>query len=87
KVYLDYLQNRSGQTIAAPYSVRPKPGATVSAPLNWDEVKPGLDPMKFNIKTMPERIEKLGDIFKGVLGTEINLIKSLKDLEAAERFK
>ncbi|MDP4196435.1 MAG: non-homologous end-joining DNA ligase, partial [Bacteroidota bacterium] len=47
KVYLDYLQNRSGQTIAAPYSVRPKPGATVSAPLNWDEVKPGLDPMKF----------------------------------------
>jgi bifunctional non-homologous end joining protein LigD len=87
KVYLDYLQNRSAQTIAAPYSVRPKPGATVSAPLNWDEVKPGLDPMKFNIKTMPGRIEKLGDIFKGVLGTEINLIKSLKDLEAAERFK
>lgn len=87
KVYLDYLQNRSGQTIAAPYSVRPKPGATVSAPLDWDEVKPGLDPKKFNIKTMTDRIEKLGDIFKGVLGTEINLIKSLKDLEAAERFK
>src|SRR5581483_9558356 len=50
KIYLDYLQNRKGQTIAAPYSVRPHPGATVSTPLEWDEVKKGLDPGDFTIK-------------------------------------
>ena len=51
RVYLDYLQNRSGQTLVAPYSVRPRKGATVSTPLYWDEVKPGLSPKEFyNIK-------------------------------------
>ncbi len=44
KVYLDYLQNRHGQTIVAPFSVRPLPGATVSMPLAWDEVNEALDP-------------------------------------------
>ena len=44
KVYLDYLQNRLGATMAAPYSVRPRDGAPVSTPLEWKEVKAGLDP-------------------------------------------
>ena len=52
KVYLDYLQNVRGQTLAAPYSLRPQPGATVSTPLTWDEVKPGLDPRAFTIRTI-----------------------------------
>src|SRR5207237_1576574 len=47
KVYLDYLQNRHGQTIVAPFSVRPLPGATVSMPLRWGEVEDGLDPRAF----------------------------------------
>jgi bifunctional non-homologous end joining protein LigD len=81
KVYLDYLQNRSGQTLAAPYSVRPRPNATVAAPLFWDEVKPGLSPENFTIKNMPERLNKIGDIFKGVLGKGINISKSIKKLE------
>ena len=51
KVYLDYLQNRHGQTIVAPFSVRPLPGATVSMPLTWDEVNDSLDPKAFTIKT------------------------------------
>ncbi|HJU72112.1 MAG TPA: DNA ligase D [Gemmatimonadaceae bacterium] len=61
KVYLDYLQNRTGQLIVAPFSVRPLPGAAVSMPLTWDEVKDGLDPRDYTIKTAPERMERLGN--------------------------
>ncbi len=60
KVYLDYLQNRHGQTIVAPFSVRPLPGATVSMPLQWDEVNDALDPKAFTIKTAIERMDRLG---------------------------
>jgi bifunctional non-homologous end joining protein LigD len=60
KVYLDYLQNRHGQTIVAPFSVRPLPGATVSMPLAWDEVNQDLDPKAFTIRTAVERMERLG---------------------------
>lgn len=60
KVYLDYLQNRHGQLIVAPYSVRPLPGATVSMPLLWDEVDQSLDPRMFTIKNAIERLERLG---------------------------
>jgi bifunctional non-homologous end joining protein LigD len=60
KVYLDYLQNRHGQTIVAPFSVRPLPGATVSMPLQWEEVNESLDPKAFTIKTTIERMERLG---------------------------
>ena len=60
KVYLDYLQNRHGQTIVAPFSVRPLPGATVSMPLVWDEVNDSLDPKTFTIRNALERMERLG---------------------------
>src|SRR6267143_2764747 len=56
KVYIDYLQNRHGQTIVAPFSVRPLPGATVSMPLVWDEVNDSLDPKAFTIRTALEKI-------------------------------
>ena len=59
KVYLDYLQNRHGQTIVAPFSVRPLPGATVSMPLVWDEVADGLDPRAFTIRNAVPRMESL----------------------------
>lgn len=61
KVYLDYLQNRFGQTIVAPYSVRPLPGATVSMPLLWDEVNDTLDPKRFTIRNALERLDRLGE--------------------------
>ncbi|HWA56212.1 MAG TPA: non-homologous end-joining DNA ligase [Gemmatimonadales bacterium] len=61
KVYLDYLQNRFGQTIVAPYSVRPLPGATVSMPLLWDEVNETLDPKNYTIRNALERLDRLGD--------------------------
>ena len=82
KIYLDYLQNRSIQTIAAPYSLRPKPGATASAPLHWDEVKKGLQIKDFTIKNMYDRAKEVGDIFKPVLGKGINLKKVLKALSS-----
>ena len=59
KVYLDYLQNRHGQTIVAPFSVRPLPGATVSMPLLWDEVNESLDPRAHTIKTAIGRMKRI----------------------------
>jgi bifunctional non-homologous end joining protein LigD len=78
KIYVDYLQNRRGQTLATAYSLRPKIGATVSMPLDWKEVKPGLQPSDFNIHNALARVKKKGDIFLPVLGKGIDLGKALK---------
>lgn len=77
KMYLDFLQNRPGATIAGPYSLRPKVGATVSMPLHWDEVKPGLKMKDFNIFNAMDRLKMEGDLFKGVLGKGIDLKKAI----------
>jgi bifunctional non-homologous end joining protein LigD len=82
KMYLDFLQNRPGATIAGPYSLRPKVGATVSMPLHWDEVKQGLTMKQFNIFNAIDRLKKEGDLFKGVLGKGIDLEKTIKKLKA-----
>jgi bifunctional non-homologous end joining protein LigD len=81
KIYLDYLQNRFGQTLACAYSVRPYPGATVSTPLEWNEVKKGLSPSKFTIKTIPKRLEAKGDLWKPVLEQRNDLSDAIKCLE------
>lgn len=73
KLYLDFLQNRPQATLAAPYSLRPKPGAPVSMPLHWDEVKAGLKITDFTIKNAVARIREMGDIFKPVLGKGVDL--------------
>jgi bifunctional non-homologous end joining protein LigD len=62
-VYVDYLQNIQGKTVAGPYCVRAKPGATVSTPLKWSELTDDLDAREFNLGTAAERFEKLGDIW------------------------
>jgi bifunctional non-homologous end joining protein LigD len=80
KLYLDWLQNRHIQTIAAPYSLRPKPEATASAPLHWEEVKKGLTIQDFNIDNMADRVKEVGDIFKPVLGKGIDLKAVLKKI-------
>ncbi len=79
KMYIDFLQNRSQATISAPYSLRPKPGATVSMPLHWDEVKKGLKMSDFTIYNAIDRIKNEGDIFKPVLGKGINLEKIITE--------
>jgi len=82
KMYIDYLQNKRGQTLASVYSVRPRPGATVSMPLEWKEVKRGLHPSQFTIKNAVQRIEKKGDLFKDVLGKGIDLQKCLQNISS-----
>jgi bifunctional non-homologous end joining protein LigD len=79
-IYLDHLQNRRGQTIACAYSLRPKKAATVSTPLEWKEVKKGLSPLDFTIKTIFKRLQKKGDLFTGILEKGIDLRSCLKNL-------
>jgi bifunctional non-homologous end joining protein LigD len=62
-VYVDYLQNIQGKTVAGPYCVRAKPGATVSTPLKWTELTDDLDPREFHLGNAAERFEKFGDIW------------------------
>jgi bifunctional non-homologous end joining protein LigD len=61
KVYVDYLQNRRGQLLVAPFSVRPIPGAPVSTPLRWREVKKGLDIGRYTIRTVPRRLSRMAE--------------------------
>jgi bifunctional non-homologous end joining protein LigD len=81
-MYIDFLQNRPQATLAAPYSLRPRPGATVSAPLHWEEVKKGLKLSQFTLRNMPARLQKEGDLFKGVLGKGVNMQKAIKKIES-----
>lgn len=82
RIYLDFLQNREGQTLAAPYSLRPTPDATVSTPLHWDEVTPSLKPTDFTIKNIHTRLQKVGDIWKPVMQKGVDIAKVLKHLGA-----
>ena len=66
-VLLDFHQNGPGRTIASAYSVRPKPGAPVSTPLEWDELTPKLDPGSFTMSSVLARVEELGDLFEPTL--------------------
>jgi bifunctional non-homologous end joining protein LigD len=81
KVYVDFLQNGFGKTIAGPYSVRPRPGAPVSTPLAWNEVNAKLDPARLTIRTVPRRAGKRPDPFAGVLGSSIDVPGVLAALE------
>ena len=84
KVYIDWLQNVRGQTIAAPFSVRPLPGAPVSCPLRWEEVTARLDPRAFTIATVPKRFAKLEqDPVAPVLGNAVDIAGTLVRLERA----
>ncbi len=82
KVYLDYLQNRHGQTIAAPYAVRPLPGAPVSMPLAWREVNKGLNNARFNISNARARLRRRRDEFARVLTASVDLLPVLERLQA-----
>lgn len=67
RVLVDYNQNAWNRTLASVYSVRPKPAATVSTPLTWDEVKRGVRMEDFTMKTVPPRLAKIGDLWKPLL--------------------
>ncbi|WP_207425320.1 DNA ligase D [Pedobacter sp. SYSU D00535] len=80
KIYLDFLQNRKGQTIAAPYSARPKIGATVSTPLDWDEVNEELDIKQFTIFNTMDRLKEKGDLWQDITKEKTDLKAALKRL-------
>jgi bifunctional non-homologous end joining protein LigD len=81
KVYVDFGQNGRGNTIVAPYSVRPLPGAPASCPLLWEEVNARLDPARFTIRTIPKRFEKMPDPLTMVLGPTFDMQKAIKRVE------
>lgn len=81
KIYLDYLQNRRGQTLASVYSLRPRTGAPVSMALAWQEVKKGLKPTDFNIHNTLARLQEKGDIFEPVLGKGIDMLQAIEKLQ------
>ena len=75
RLYLDCEQNAYGKTVVAPYSLRAIDGAPVSAPLKWSEITKKLDPLKFNMRTMPKRLDKVGDLFEDVFRNKAKLPK------------
>lgn len=78
KIYIDYLQNRPGQTLASVYSLRPVAGASASAPLDWKEVNHKLSPKYFTIDNLFDRVSKRGDLFLDVIQTGNDLKKAMK---------
>jgi bifunctional non-homologous end joining protein LigD len=81
KVYVDFGQNGRGNTIVAPYSVRPLPGAPASCPLRWDEVNARLDPAAFTIVTIPKRFEAMEDPMTPVLGEGVDMAAAIARIQ------
>jgi bifunctional non-homologous end joining protein LigD len=81
KVYFDYLQNAKGKTMAAVYSLRPRPGALVSAPVRWEELTPKLTPQLFTLRNMRKRLEKEGDLWQGIFEQRADIEKTLRKIE------
>jgi bifunctional non-homologous end joining protein LigD len=73
RLYFDCMQNAYGKTVVAPYSLRGVDGAPVSTPLRWSEVKPGLDPRQLNLRTTPQRLREVGDLFAPALTQGVRL--------------
>ncbi|HHW14454.1 MAG TPA: DNA ligase, partial [Firmicutes bacterium] len=71
RVYVDHLQNLANKTIVAVYSPRPRPGAPVSTPVTWEELAT-RDPGEFTLRTVPDRLRRLGDLFAPVLAPPAN---------------
>jgi len=78
RIYIDIARNALAQTTASVYSLRPYPGATVSTPLEWKEVKKGLRPSQFTIRTILPRLRKKGDLFRHLLIQKADLDKAAK---------
>ncbi len=81
KVYIDFGQNGHGQTIVAPFSLRPLPGAPASCPLMWSEVTARLDPARFTMTTLPKRFDKMADPLVPVLTGTIDMAATVARIE------
>jgi len=87
KVYIDWGQNGHGNTIVAPYSLRPIPGAPASCPLKWGEVNGRLDPARFTMRTLRARFEKMDDPLAGVMGEGVDMGVAIAAIEERMRRK
>jgi bifunctional non-homologous end joining protein LigD len=87
KVYIDWGQNGHGNTIVAPYSLRPIRGAPASCPLRWSEVNARLDPARFTLRTLPGRFEKMDDPLAGVMGEGVHMGAAIAAIEERMRRK
>ena len=87
KIYLDCYQNRMGQTVAAPYCIRPRPGAPVSTPLHWEELDQNIHPGDFNMKNIFRRLESEGDIWKNIFKKNIDMEECIKKLTGFDELK
>ncbi|HYN84402.1 MAG TPA: non-homologous end-joining DNA ligase [Pyrinomonadaceae bacterium] len=82
QIYVDHMQNARGKSVVAPYSVRPRPGAPVSAPLLWSEVERArITPRDFTIKNIMRRVRAKGDLFRPVLERRQSLTEALRRVE------
>lgn len=81
KIYLDFLQNGKGKTMACAYSLRPREGATASTPLEWQELTDKLNLKDYNIKTLPERVKQKGDLWKNFFKDAVDLKTVLDKLK------
>ncbi|MEN0013642.1 MAG: DNA primase small subunit domain-containing protein [Solirubrobacteraceae bacterium] len=84
KIFIDYNQNARDRTIASAYSIRPKPGATVSTPLEWDEI-PEVTPDLFTVATVPARFAERGDLHAAIDDVHHDLTPLLEMYEADEQ--
>lgn len=80
KIYLDFLQNGKGKTMACAYSLRPREGATASTPLDWNELDENFDLKNYNIKTLPVRVKEKGDLWENFFDDAIDLKAILDEL-------
>ncbi|MCA1615530.1 MAG: hypothetical protein LC800_15805 [Acidobacteria bacterium] len=81
-IYVDHMQNARGKSVVAPYSVRPRAGAPVSAPLTWREVESKqITPQDFTIENMLARVRRKGDLFREVLTNKQSLAGALRKAE------
>lgn len=84
RLYLDVMRNAYAQTVIAPYGVRARPGAPVATPLHWDELSdPDLDPSRFTIRTIAERLKHLDDPWTGLSRHRQSPTRILKHLKKA----
>jgi bifunctional non-homologous end joining protein LigD len=85
RVFLDHLVNARGRMLVSPYSVRPLPGATVSTPLSWDEVGADLDPRVYTMQTVPARLKAIGDPWRDMLATDVDIAAAIDRLGSVVR--
>jgi bifunctional non-homologous end joining protein LigD len=86
RIYVDTARNAYGATFAAPYAVRPKPGAPVSAPCTWEELEAGrMSPRTFTLRTMADRVEAAGDLWSDMGRRKQSLKRPMERLERIGR--